>query len=283
MRRTILTVLARQTVPAMNGLAKLSFRVKRLISMDPIHDNRHALSPAPDFLRQHNLLALFWDWDGVSVDSSPNYYRAYELVLRDAGIAATPREIYLREGQPTPPVLRAIFEQRGIPASDSLIRQLVERRREYDAAIGECRFVDAVSHLLHRLRAAGYRLGIVTGSSRKSVQRVLTPDHADLFDVTITADDVVRSKPHSDRFLRAAEALHINPGNCLVVENAPFGIEAARAAGCRVVAICTTLSREDLSREDWIVENHRELETPLLPLGPPVNTHMPIPATQEKP
>jgi beta-phosphoglucomutase len=115
------------------------------------------------------------------------------------------------------------------------------------------------------------------------VQQLRDNDQADLFDVTITADDAVRSKPHPDPFLRAAEALHFNPANCLVVENASFGIEAARAAGCRVVAICTTLSREDLSRADWIVENHRELETLLLPLGPPANTPMPIPATQEKP
>jgi beta-phosphoglucomutase-like phosphatase (HAD superfamily) len=46
--------------------------------------------------------AVIFDWDGVLVDSSRYYYRAYELVLQEVGITTTPREIYLREGQPTP-------------------------------------------------------------------------------------------------------------------------------------------------------------------------------------
>ncbi len=55
-------------------------------------------------------------------------------------------------------------------------------------------------------------------------------------------------------------ALKIEPEKCIVIENAPFGIEAARAAGCAVAAICTTLSKEDLGQANWIVKDHEELE-----------------------
>src|SRR5438128_1111686 len=116
------------------------------------------------FCELNDLRALLFDWDGVLIDSGFNYYRAYELALQNTGIATNPLEIYLREGQ----LLATIFEQRGIPVTDSKIKELVERRREYEAALGERKFFDGVVDLLHRLRECGLRVGMVTGSSRKS-------------------------------------------------------------------------------------------------------------------
>ena len=105
---------------------------------------------------------------------------------------------------------------------------------------------------------------MVTGSSRKSLERVLTEAQARWFDVVITADDVLRVKPDPEPFLLATHALKLEPEKCIVIENAPFGIEAARAAGCAVAAICTTLSKEDLGQANWIVKDHEELEVLLL-------------------
>jgi sugar-phosphatase len=101
---------------------------------------------------------------------------------------------------------------------------------------------------------------MVTGSSRKSVEAVLTAQQAQHFDAIITADDVSRPKPDPEPFLRAAEMVGVHPSRCIVVENAPFGVAAARAAGCRVIAICTTLGVEDLCGANWIVQNHDELQ-----------------------
>jgi beta-phosphoglucomutase-like phosphatase (HAD superfamily) len=101
---------------------------------------------------------------------------------------------------------------------------------------------------------------MVTGSSRRSLESVLTQEQSRWFDVIITADDVVRGKPAPDPFLSAAQALHAAPETCLVVENAPFGIQAASAAGCFVVALGTTLTKADLSQANRIVRDHAELE-----------------------
>ena len=210
------------------------------------------------FLERHGFRAVVFDWDGVLVDSGANYYRAYEMVLRDVGVTTTPREIYLREGQPTPQVLTAILKEHGIVLGEGQIKTLVERRREYDVALGERRFFPGIWNMLQRLRKAGYRIGMVTGSSRKSVERVLTRDLEPSFDAVITADDVTHPKPDPQPFVLAAKALALRPGGCLVVENAPFGIRSARAAGCGAVGICTTLPVEDLSQADWIVQNHEQ-------------------------
>lgn len=224
--------------------------------------NRTANGPGREFafLERHEFRAVVFDWDGVLVDSSANYYRAYEMVLRDAGVTITPREVYLLEGQPTPQVLTAILNERGIVPGEGKIKALVERRREYDIALGERRFFPGIWEMVQRLRKAGYRVGMVTGSSRKSVERVLTRDLETSFDVVITADDVAHPKPDPQPFVLAAKALALEPGSCLVVENAPFGIRSARAAGCGVVGICTTLPAEDLSQADWIVRNHDQFK-----------------------
>jgi HAD superfamily hydrolase (TIGR01509 family) len=220
------------------------------------------------FCERLGIRAVVFDWDGVLVDSAAIYYRAYELVLRDAGVTTTTREIYLREGQPTGQLIAALLTERGVPFTEAGVQELVERRREYDAAAGERKFFSGVCELLERLRYCGYRLGMVTGSSRKSVSRVLASQRDAFFDVVITADDVTRPKPDPQPFLLAAQALRLAPAECLVVENAPFGIRAARAAGCRALGIATTLPADDLSDADWVVQNHRELEV-LLSSAPP--------------
>ncbi len=220
---------------------------------------RHKL-PFPE---EHGFAAVLWDWDGVLVDSGYNFYRAYEMVLRDGGIVTTPREIYLREGEPTARLLKVIFDQHHVPIDDAKIGELVVRRREYDAGLAERRLFPSVPRLVCRLRQAGCRVGMVTGSSRKSLERVLTEAQARWFDVIITADDALRGKPDPEPFLLATGALKIKPEQSIVIENAPFGIEAARAAGCAVAAICTTLPKADLDQANWIVNDHEELEVPL--------------------
>jgi beta-phosphoglucomutase len=215
-------------------------------------------------LEQHGFAAVLWDWDGVLVDSGYNFYQAYEMVLRDEGIVTSPREIYLREGEPTPRLLKAIFDQHHVRIDDAKIEELVVRRREYDAGLAERKIFPSIPRLVHRLQEAGYGVGMVTGSSRKSLERVLTEAQARWFDVIITADDALRGKPDPEPFLLATRALKIEPEKCIVIENAPFGIEAARNAGCAVAAICTTLSKEYLVRANWIVKDHEELEVLLL-------------------
>ena len=209
---------------------------------------------------QGQLGAVIFDWDGVLVDSSRNYYRAYELLFEELGIATSPREIYLREGQPTPLVIADLCADRGVPISEEGIRAAVLKRRAHDAALGPRTFFPNIPSLLTRLRNSGYKLAMVTGSSRKSVQLVLSSKQEEAFDAVITADDVTRPKPDPQPFLMAAKQMGLHPSDCVVVENAPFGIRGARAAGCHVVAICTTLPPEDLAEAEFVVRDHNELE-----------------------
>jgi beta-phosphoglucomutase len=196
----------------------------------------------------------------VLVDSGDDYYRAYELTLEQEGLKLSPREVMLREGRRTSEVIAALYADRGIELSQSKLDELVARRLGFYKQTTRGIFFEGIWRLVGALRAAGYKLGIVTGSSRIHDVLPLSAENEKLFDVVVTADDIQRPKPDPQPFQVASERIGLAPANCVVVENAPLGIEAAHRAGCRAVAICTTLYAEDLREADWIVANHRELE-----------------------
>ncbi|MFQ5629724.1 MAG: HAD family hydrolase, partial [bacterium] len=121
----------------------------------------------------------------------------------------------------------------------------------------------AISDVLTELRNSTTKLGMVTGSNLKLIQSVISQAIQNLFDVIITADDVTNGKPAPEPYLCAAKKLQIPSENCLVVENAPMGIQSAKAAGMQVIGITTTLSRQHLQHADFVVENFQELRKTL--------------------
>ena len=96
---------------------------------------------------------------------------------------------------------------------------------------------------LQQARAAGMRLGVATAADLVNAAFVLEGiGLRQVFDVIVTADDITRGKPDPEIFLLAAQRLGVPPGRCLVFEDAPMGIEAARRAGMLAVALTTSIS-----------------------------------------
>ena len=82
----------------------------------------------------------------------------------------------------------------------------------------------------------------------------------------VTADDVIRGKPAPEPFLEAARRLGVDPNRCLVVEDAPAGLKAARAAGCSTLAVITTTRPEDLIA-DAVVKDLSAVHFEVTPVG----------------
>lgn len=212
-----------------------------------------------DFLVRQNFAALIFDWDGVVVDSAADYYRAYELTLRPRGILTTPREVYLVEGMTTEQVMTKVYADRGQRIFENEARELARVRREIYSEIARNELFPGVWELITELHQAGYELGLVTGSTRGTMQLALPPEREKYFNTVVTGDTVTRPKPDPEPFQIALGQLKLPPERCVVVENAPFGIESAHRAGCRVVALCTTLDAGDLAAADWVVQGHPDL------------------------
>ena len=123
---------------------------------------------------------------------------------------------------------------------------------------------DGVQEALHELRAAGRRLGIVTSKSHDAVELAwgVLPEVAELFDVVITADDTPIHKPRPEPVLEALRRLGAGPERACYVGDAPFDLQAGRAAGVTTIAVTWGFfPREQLAAEgpDAIVDSPAEL------------------------
>jgi len=116
------------------------------------------------------------------------------------------------------------------------------------------RAVSATVNFIQYLRNGGYPMALVTGAPRKEARHMLeTFGLADCFSQIITGEDITLSKPHPEGYLKAAAMLQLRPQDCIVVEDAPMGIQAAKRAGMQCVAIATTHAEDELGGADWIV------------------------------
>ncbi len=192
--------------------------------------------------------ALLFDLDGVVVDSMPMHLQTWQKVLAPLGLELTAEDLYPLEGVPTECTAQLLTERLlGSPCSADEAGRLAEIKREFFRRDFRPALVAGMGPLLHDLQGRGYRLGLVTGSARQVAEQVLEPTGmAGLFETMVTGDEVAEGKPAPEPYQTAAERLDLLPDQCLVVENAPLGIQAARTAGMRCVALQTTLPAERL-------------------------------------
>ncbi len=115
------------------------------------------------------------------------------------------------------------------------------------------------------------RWAIVTSGSMRVAQARWRYAKLPRPDVFITAEDVRAGKPAPDAYLLAAERLHVNPADCVVVEDAPNGVLAGKAAGMKVIGIASSHSKEELSQADVVVGQLTEIKLQLL--GNQINLH----------
>jgi beta-phosphoglucomutase len=218
-------------------------RISSLI--DLVHYVRAPMQPAK---------AILLDMDGVVLNSPPLHLRTWQRTLEPLGIELTAGVLFPLEGMPTEVTAQALTRLLlGRACSDQEARRLANRKRTLFRESFKPSFIPGVVPLLHDLRGRGYRLGLVTGSARSVVNESLAPTGIDaLFDAIVTGDDVRLGKPDPEPYQIAAEFLELSPSDCLVIENAPLGIQSALSAGMGCIALETTLPASHLSAADRV-------------------------------
>lgn len=206
------------------------------------------------FLAKSGLLeAVLFDMDGVILNSMSLHDDAWRQALLEQGVEISSEEILLREGEKGTQTARDLLQKKNRNPTAEQIEGLIQRKRQLlkkNIRIDLFPMAEECVDFFHR---KGYRLGLVTGSFRHEVELLLPPPVLDRFHVVVTADDVERGKPHPESYLRAVSKLGVRPQAALVVENAPYGVRSAKAAGMACIALTTSLSREYLKEADWIV------------------------------
>lgn len=203
-----------------------------------------------------NPYALVFDMDGVLIDNTPVQAKAFQLLFRDLDLATDAKRLLVRlNGMPATNILKTVFRH---PVPDKQLQEYAAQREFLYRVLyhDKRRETPGLTDFLVTARAAGFKLGLGTGSPADTIRYIV--DHLDLrrhFDVVVGKDDVAKGKPHPDTFAVVAEKLGVAPENCLVFEDAVLGEQAAYKAGMRCVAVLSSLKEKNFQAPLLAIKN----------------------------
>lgn len=216
------------------------------------------------------LNAIVFDLDGVLIDSEPLHHRALQDVLRPHGVEIdfeTFRRDYVGLDDET--FFRRIWAEASLREDQYDLQRLKTAKSNALAeqiTVGVNSF-PGVLDLAAALREL-VPLAICSGSRRSEIVSLCShlprPNILDLFACVVSRDDVPASKPNPAGYRLAVERLGRSPGECLAIEDTNTGIEAARRANLRVLAVATTHPVETLKGADWCVGSLSNVDWPTL-------------------
>jgi sugar-phosphatase len=194
--------------------------------------------------------ALLFDMDGVLIDSTPAVARVWHRWAVEHGLDPE-TVVHMAHGRPSRTTIRELLPNANIDI-DREDRE-VERREMED--LDGVVLLPGARQLLNTLPPE--RWTIATSCTRPLAEVRLRAAGLPIPKNMITSSDVKIGKPHPEPYLKAAAKLGFAASDCIVVEDAPVGIRAGKAAGARVIAFLTTMIRRDLEEAgaDWIVQN----------------------------
>ena len=209
---------------------------------------------------ENNLKAVIFDMDGVITDTMPYHFDAWRAVFAKSGVQVTHEDVYKREGQKGIDSVREIFGEKGVPFTQAIAKRLLKEKEELFKKIFKRRFIQGSRSFIKGLSRRSYRLALVTGTSRHEAERLLPKELWNCFEVTVCGCDVQNGKPHPEPYLRALKELGIKSSQAIVIENAPFGIASAKAAGLKCMALETSLPKKYLKQADKVFSSYKDLK-----------------------
>jgi beta-phosphoglucomutase family hydrolase len=193
------------------------------------------------------MKGVIFDWDGVVIDSSAQHEKSWELLAEEIQKPLPAGHFKAGFGKKNQEIIPGLLKWSDDPAE---IRRIGERKEElYRELVSEqgVAVLPGARELLVALRDASIPRSVGSSTPRSNLDAIFAATGlGELFTAVVSADDVTNGKPAPDVFLLAAERLGLDPADCLVIEDAHVGIEAARRAGMKVLAVASTNPLEEL-------------------------------------
>lgn len=209
------------------------------------------------------VFGAIWDLDGTLVDSEMNHFAAWQALLREHQRELTHEEFRPTFGRRNDDVLT---QHLGFSGDAAYIAALSERKEElFRASLQRdgLRTLPGARELVEHLHALGARQAIASSAPPVNIAlMVRLLGLGDRFQAVVSGEEVTHGKPAPDIFLRAAEHLELPAERLVVLEDAPAGVAAGKAAVMRVIAITAAFPRDSLSDADLVVRSFEEVLWP---------------------
>jgi HAD superfamily hydrolase (TIGR01509 family) len=212
---------------------------------------------------QTTIRAVIFDMDGVLTDSEPLINAAAIAMFREKGLTVQPEDFLPFVGTGEERYVGGVAEKYNFPLDPA---EGKNRTYEiyFDLVPSQLQAFPGLSELLHDCRAAELLLAVASSADgikiRANLEKIGFPP--DFWDVVVRGEEVRKKKPAPDIFLVAAKQLGVEPAQCVVVEDAVNGIQAAKAARMRCVAVATTFPSEKLAEADVVRERISDIQLP---------------------
>ncbi len=225
------------------------------------------------------IKAILMDFNGVIIDDEPIQMRAYQEILSSEGITLTEEEYYSCLGMDDKTFVEAAFARAGKKPEDNKVLEitLAKSNRWREMIADELPIFEGADNFIRKM-SREFTLGIVSMARREEIEYVL--ERANLkncFSAIVSAEDVSAPKPNPEcyrigfRLVDAAHTAHahlpITHGECLVIEDSPPGIEAAKRADLKTLGVTNTVSEAEMREtgadaiaknlDDWMPESVR--------------------------
>ena len=204
--------------------------------------------------------AAIFDMDGTMIRNMSHHKKAWQEFLRRYDIHLSDDEFQQRiSGKKNDAIFEIVF---GRSLSEDELTQYADEkesiyREVYKTDIKE---VEGLTDFVAKLHRLGIKTAIATTAPKKNREFALDAlGLADSFELILGDEHVSKGKPHPEIYLETAKLLGVDPGDCVVLEDSPPGVQSAKAAGMTVIALLTSHNLNELSEADYFVNNFTEL------------------------
>jgi len=198
--------------------------------------------------------AVIWDMDGVIADTAPYHFKAWHNVFQKRGVNFTEADFRRNFGQRNDTIIR---KNLGAQTSRGEVEAIAREKEEtFRKVLGQnIRPHPGAVELIKSLREHGFKIALASSAPIENIRRVTGGlGISNCFHAIVTGRDVTEGKPSPQGFLLAAQKLGVEPGDCVVIEDAIAGVAAAKRAGMHCIAVTNTHPRERLAEADLVVD-----------------------------
>jgi HAD superfamily hydrolase (TIGR01509 family) len=207
------------------------------------------------YVLRQSKKTILWDMDGVIADSNAFHFAAWQETFAKREIKFTKEDLSNLFGTRNDFIIGSIMG-RELPEGD--VKIIVQEKEENfrRKATGNIKPFPGVVRLLNAIKKGNFKLGLVSSAAKENIALVISELNLEgIFDCIVFGREVSESKPSPQIYLLAAKKLEVTPNDCIVIEDSPLGIKAAKTAGMKCLAITNTHPQQKLKEADKIVDS----------------------------